>query len=89
MIARIVRFFGDAEHARRRRWLLGATLLAVFAADFFVPREHPDFFWDHIPGWSALFGFVSCVAIIFGSKLLGHQGRIMRREDYYDRQDPL
>ncbi len=84
MIARIVRFFGDAKQARRRLWLLGATLLAVFVADFFVPREHPAFFWDAIPGWSALVGFVSCVAIIFGSKLLGHRGRIMRREDYYD-----
>ena len=88
MIARLIRFFGDADYARPRRWLLGATLLAVFVADFFVEREHPTFFWDFIPGWSALFGFVSCVAIIFGSKLLGHQGRIMRREDYYDRQDP-
>ncbi len=84
MIGRIVRFFGDAEQAKRRRRLLAATLLAVLVADFFVPREHGDFFWDAIPGWAALFGFVSCVAIIFVSKALGHQGRLMRREDYYD-----
>ena len=84
MIGRIVRFFGDARQAKRRRWLLAATLLAVFVADFFVPREHVDFFWDAISGWAALFGFVSCVAIIFVSKALGHQGRLMRREDYYD-----
>ncbi len=84
MIGRIVRFFGDAEHAKRRRWLLAATLLAVFVADFLVPREHVDFFWDAIPGWAALFGLVSCVAIIFVSKVLGHLGRLMRREDYYD-----
>ncbi len=84
MIGRIVRFFGDAEHAKRRRWLLAATLLAVFVADFFVSREHVTFFWDAIPGWAALFGLVSCVAIIFVSKLLGKQGRIMRDEDYYD-----
>lgn len=84
MIGRIVNFFGDIKHVKRRRWLLGATLLAVFAADFFVAREHTDFFWDHIFGWSAVFGFVSCVAIIFVSKALGHKGRLMRREDYYD-----
>lgn len=84
MIGRIVRFFGDAEQAKRRRWLLAATLLAVFVADFLVPREHGEFFWDDISGWAALFGFVSCVAIIFVSKLLGKQGRIMRDEDYYD-----
>ncbi len=84
MIGRIVRFFGDAEQAKRRRRLLAATLLAVLVADFFVPREHGDFFWDTIPGWAALFGLVSCVAIIFVSKALGSQGRLMRREDYYD-----
>ncbi len=84
MIGRIVRFFGDAEQAKRRRRLLAATLLAVVIADFFVSREHGEFFWDAIPGWAALFGFFSCVAIIFVSKILGHQGRLMRREDYYD-----
>ena len=84
MIGRIVRFFGDAERAKRRRWLRAATLLAVFVADFFVPREHVVFFWDAISGWAALFGFVSCVAIIFVSKALCRQGRLMRREDYYD-----
>lgn len=84
MIGRIVRFFGDAEQAKRRRLLLAASLLAVVVADFLVPREHGEFFWDHIAGWAALFGFVSCGAIIFVSKVLGHQGRLMRREDYYD-----
>ncbi len=84
MIGRVVRFFGDAEQAKRRLWLLAATLLAVVVADIFVPREHVAFFWDAIPGWAELFGFVSCVAIIFVSTALGHQGRLMRREDYYD-----
>ncbi|MFQ5535424.1 MAG: hypothetical protein ACE5EM_11450 [Sphingomonadales bacterium] len=84
MIGRIVRFFGDAEHARRRRQLLTATLVAIVIGDFMVSREHGAFFWDAIPGWAAVMGFVSCVAIIFVSKFLGHQGRLMRREDFYD-----
>lgn len=84
MIGRVVNFFGDAAHAKARRRLLWATLVVVFAADFLVNRDHGDFFWDFIPGWAAVFGFVSCIAIIFASKLLGHQGRIMRDEDYYD-----
>ena len=84
MIGRVVNFFGDAAHAKARRWLLWATLVVVFAADFLVNRDHGEFFWDFIPGWSAAFGFVSCIAIIFASKLLGKQGRVMRDEDYYD-----
>ncbi len=84
MIGRVVNFFGDAAHAKARRRLLWATLVVVFAADFLVNRVHRDFFWDLIPGWWAAFGFVSCIAIIFASKLLGNQGRIMRDEDYYD-----
>ncbi len=84
MIGRVVNFFGDAAHAKARRRLLWATLVVVFAADFLVNRDHGDFFWDLIPGWAAAFGFVSCIAISFASKLLGQQGRIMRDEDYYD-----
>ncbi len=84
MIGRVVNFFGDAAHAKARRLLLWASLVVVFAADFLVNRDHGDFFWDLIPGWAASFGFVSCIAIIFASKLLGYQGRIMRDEDYYD-----
>ncbi len=84
MIGRVVNFFGDAAHAKARRLLLWATLVVVFAADFLVNRDHGDFFWDLIPGWGAAFGFVSCIAIIFASKLLGQQGRIMRDEYYYD-----
>ena len=84
MISRLVRFFGDAEYAKTRRRLLTAVLAIVVAADFLVSKDHGHFFWDAIPGWAALFGLVSCVAIIFVSKFLGHRGRIMRREDYYD-----
>ncbi len=84
MIGRVVNFFGDAAHAKARRRLFWATLVLVFAADVLVNRDHGEFFWDFIPGWGAAYGFVSCVAIIFASKVLGHQGRIMRDEDYYD-----
>ncbi len=84
MIRRVINFFGDAAHAKARRRLLWATLVVVFAADFLVHRDHGDFFWEFIPWWAAAFGFVSCIAIIFASKLLGQQGRIMRDEDYYD-----
>jgi len=84
MIKRIVHFFGDSEKSRLRWRLFILSLAAIVIADFLVNRDHGEFFWDSLPGWSAGFGFVSCVAIIFVSKFFGHQGRIMRDEDYYD-----
>ena len=38
---------------------------------------------EHWFGFWSLFGFLSCVAIIFLSKWFGHLG-IMKPEDYYD-----
>lgn len=84
MISKIVHFFGDAEFARIRRRGLMAVLLIIVVADFLVTRDHGDFFWNELPGWWAIFGFLSCAVIIFVSKAIGHQGRIMRDEDYYD-----
>ena len=84
MIGRIVGFFGDAKFARPRRRLFCLVLVLIVVADFLVPREHVEYFWERLPGWSALYGFGSCVLLIFVSKFLGHQGGLMRREDYYD-----
>ncbi len=84
MIKRIVEFFGDAQYAKPRRRLFYVTLVAIVIADFLVYRGHAEYLWERIPGWPAAYGFGSCVVLIFVSKFLGHQGRLMRREDYYD-----
>lgn len=84
MIAQLVNFFGDARYKKHRWRVLVVILGLVTLADFLVARTHTDYVWQAIPGWSALFGFVSCVAIIFISKVIGHNGGIMRDEDYYD-----
>ena len=84
MIKRIVQFFGESGNSKLRWRLFLATLAAIVFADIVVSRDHGDFFWDFLPVWSAGFGFLSCVAIIFVSKFFGHQCRIMRDEDYYD-----
>lgn len=83
MIKRIVNFFGDAENSRLRWKLLYITLAVIVIADFLVSREHAEFFWDKIPGWSALYGFISCVLLIVVSKFVGHVW-LMKKEDYYD-----
>jgi len=84
MISKLVGFFGDAKFSRLRRRTLITVLLVIVVADFLVARDHGEFFWDDLPLWWAVFGFLSCVVIIIVSKAIGHQGRIMRDEDYYD-----
>jgi hypothetical protein len=84
MIKRVVDFFGDAIHAKQRRRLFYLVLVLIVIADFLVAREHAEYIWDRLPGWSAVYGFGSCVLLIFVSKFLGHRGGLMRREDYYD-----
>lgn len=84
MIKRIVYYFGNPDKAASRWRLLYIALAVIVVADLLVPREHAEFFWDILPAWNALYGFISCVLIIFVSKFLGHQGGLMKREDYYD-----
>ena len=84
MIKRAVDFFGDGQYARQRRRLFYLVLVLIVIADFLVFRGHAEYIWDRLPGWSAVYGFVSCVLLIFVSKFLGHRCGLMRREDYYD-----
>lgn len=66
----------------RRLWIVFiATLAATVIADFFV--EHHATFWiDGTFGFGAWFGFLSCVVLIVGAKLLGI---VLKRPDtYYD-----
>ncbi|ARM13682.1 MULTISPECIES: hypothetical protein [Rhizobium] len=84
MIKRLVDFLGAEEYAHQRRRLFYLVLFLIVIADFLVPREHTEYLWDRLPGWSAVYGFGSCVLLIFVSKFLGHRAGLMRREDYYD-----
>ena len=74
----------------RRIWLMifVAALILSFAVDFLLSggEGHGGFPWSRILGFFALFGFMSCVAIIVISKFLGHRW-LQRKEDYYDRKD--
>jgi hypothetical protein len=60
----------------------------VALAEIVLPRvfhgEEHHFSFENFPAWGSLYGFISCVAIIVVSKLIGKLW-LMRREDYYDR----
>ncbi len=60
---------------------LGIICALVVAADFFY-EKHGHYSWEDFPGFYALFGFVSCVALVLAATQLR---RILKRdEDYYD-----
>jgi hypothetical membrane protein len=56
--------------------------LSMLVGIFFRP-EHPHFWWEKIPVFDAIFGFLGCIVIVLGSKALGHHG-IQKHEDYYN-----
>jgi len=62
--------------------------IALVVADMIIhiPQlhlVHIYFLWDWIPGFSALYGFISTYLIIIVSKSIGHAW-LMKPEDYYD-----
>jgi hypothetical protein len=75
-----------ARLARIKRWFyIGLAALAL--AEIVLPRIFPagesHFAFEDFPAWGSLYGFVSCVAIVLVSKLIGKLW-LMRREDHYD-----
>ncbi len=48
-----------------------------------VDTHHAHTWLEKIPGFWSIFGFVSCVVLIFVASWIGKSG-IMSREDYYD-----
>ena len=84
MIKKTVDYIGNPENSKKLKRLSYVALAVTVVSDFFVHREHAIYLWDKIPGWGAFYGLVSCVLIILVSKFIGHQGGIMKKEDYYD-----
>ncbi len=72
--------------ARIKRWFY-VGLIVVALAEIVLPivfrGGHFHFSFESFPAWGSLYGFVSCVAIIVVSKLIG-KAWLMRREDHYD-----
>ena len=70
-----------------KRWSY-AFLAVIAVIEFAAPRlfhaESAEFWFEDLPAWASLYGLISCVVIILGSKLLGKLW-LMRRENYYDR----
>ena len=69
----------------KRFFYVGLVLVAL--AEIVLPSifqgEHHHFSFESWPAFGSLYGLVSCVVIVLGSKILGKVW-LMRREDHYD-----
>lgn len=66
----------------RLLWIIFIAILALTVlAEFFVDT-HPHFDIEKLPAFNALLGFIGCVILVFGSKLVGVMFK--RQDDYYD-----
>jgi len=71
----------DKRNIKRIIYTLYAVCLGLFLADLFY-HKHVVFSFDSWFGFYAIYGFVMCVGLVLGAKLL--RIVLMRREDYYD-----
>ena len=62
---------------------LYASITITIILGFVFPNKHAHFWWQKIPFYDAVFGFIGCIIIIIFAKWLGNKW-LLRDEDYYD-----
>lgn len=66
----------------RRLWIAFIAILALTVLAELAIKRQPKFEIEELFGFGAWFGFLACVVLVFGSKMLG---AILKRPDgYYD-----
>ena len=76
-----LKFFDKPKHVKMFLGFFYASLLVLLIIDFFI-HKHGEFPWEDAPNFFAVYGFVSCVLLIFIAKIL--RIFVKRDEDYYD-----
>ncbi len=74
--------FDKPGNVRRLLYGFYCALILLLLSELFI-HKHPGFPWEEAFGFYAVYGFVSCVLLIFLAKLL--RKIVMRQEDYYER----
>jgi hypothetical protein len=66
--------------------ILSLIGISTFVAEFgFLSHSSHGHWWNHIPGFYALWGFIGSVGLILISRLVGRV-LIQKKEDFYDGQ---
>jgi hypothetical protein len=78
---RELKVFDDPRNVKRFLGGFYAFLAVLLIVDFFIPK-HAEFYWEGVPNFFAVYGFVSCVLLIFIAKVL--RLFLKRGEGYYE-----
>ena len=78
---REIKIFDKPKNVKIFLSLFYASLIVLLTIDFFI-HKHADFPWEAAPDFFAVYGFVSCVLLIFIAKIL--RFFIKRNENYYE-----
>lgn len=69
---------------KKSHWIiLGVLFLITLGFEFTVLAGYDSHWWNAIPAFYAIFGFVCCVAIIFVAKFIA-KNIVNRDINYYD-----
>lgn len=74
----------EGERLPRSFWLILWAALGLSLAAQVLVHLHGYFGFDEWFGFHAAWGFLTCVGMVLGAKLLGVV--LKRREDYYDHE---
>jgi len=80
--SKCLNWLDDPKHVRILRNIFWGLLVLLVLPDLFIKKHALFYSFEALPGYYALFGFVSCVAIILVSKLLSYV--LKKDENYYD-----
>ncbi len=76
-----LKIFDKPENVKRLLKFFYASLILLLIIDFFI-HKHAEFPWEGAPDFFAVYGFISCVLLIFIAKLL--RIFIKRKENHYE-----
>lgn len=76
-----LKIFDNPRNVGRLLMVFYASLGLLLLSELFI-HKHPSFEWDKFFSFYAVYGFISCVLLIFVAKLL--RKIVMRKENYYD-----
>ncbi len=74
--------FDNPKNVKKLLIIFYCSLVILLIAEFFI-HPHPAFSFEYVKGFSAVYGFFSCVLLIFLAKIL--RLIVMKKENYYDK----